>query len=151
MADLAEAYRMLDTFASVGARHFDVTFTDIDGQKTGFRREQTVRQLRNSLPHLLLGITERHQNIIIRPHGKDAKIVQLDDLDCDQLRPIAPVSCLIIETSPRNHQAWVAVSDLDNTEAKDFARRLRKGTGADLTASGATRMAGRYGKLQASL
>lgn len=134
MADLAEAYRMLDTFASVGARHFDVTFTDIDGQKTGFRREQTARQLRNSLAHLLPGLTERHQNIIIRPHGEDVTLVQLDDLDDEQMKPLAPVSCLIIETSPKNHQAWVAVSDLDNAEAKGFARRLRKGTGADLTA-----------------
>jgi hypothetical protein len=33
-------------------------------------------------------------------------------------------------------------SDLGNTEAKDFARRLRKGTGADLTVSGATRLSG---------
>jgi hypothetical protein len=31
---------------------------------------------------------------------------------------------------------------LDGSEDKDFARRLRKGTGADATASGATRMAG---------
>jgi hypothetical protein len=100
------------------------------------------RQLRNSLPHLLPGLTERHQNLIIRPYGEEVTFIQLDDLDFDQLKPLAPVSCLIIETSPRNHQAWVAVSDLDNAEAKDFARRLRKGTGADPTASGATRMAG---------
>jgi hypothetical protein len=68
------------------------------------------------------------------------KFIQLDDLDYEQLKPLSSVSCLIIETSPGNHQAWVAVSDLDNSEAKDFARRLRKGTDADLTASGATRM-----------
>lgn len=142
MAELAEAYRMLDAFASFGARHFDVTFTDIDGQKVGFRREQTARQLRHSLPHLLPGLTERHQNIIIRPYGDDVKFVQLDDLDLDQLKPLAPVSCLIIETSPRNHQAWIAVSDLDKGEAADFARRLRKGSGADPAASGATRLAG---------
>lgn len=65
MAELAEAYRMIDTFASAGATHFDVTFTDIDGQKCGFRKEQTARQIRNSLPHLLPGLTERRQNIII--------------------------------------------------------------------------------------
>jgi hypothetical protein len=48
-----------------------------------------------------------------------------------------------LETSPGNHQAWIAVSGLPSQqEAKDFARRLRKGTGADLTASGATRVAG---------
>ena len=66
----------------------------------------------------------------------------LDDLDYEQLKPLSAVSCLILETSPGNHQAWVAVSDLDNADAKDFARRLRKGIGADLNASGATRIAG---------
>jgi hypothetical protein len=46
---------------------------------------------------------------------------------------------LILKTSPANFQAWVATSGADD---KDFARRLRKGTGADATASGATRVAG---------
>jgi hypothetical protein len=46
-----------------------------------------------------------------------------------------PVACLTLETSPNNHQAWIAVSDIAD-DAKDFARRLRKGVGADLTASG---------------
>jgi hypothetical protein len=142
MADLAEAYRMLDIFMSVCATHFDVTFIDIDGQKCGFRKEQTARQLGNSLPHLLPGLTERKQNLIIRPYGERVHFVQLDDLDNEALKPLAPIACLIIETSPGNHQAWVAVSDLDKGNAKDFARRLRKGIGADLTASGATRMAG---------
>jgi hypothetical protein len=42
-----------------------------------------------------------------------------------------------------NHQAWIAVSGLKNgEETKEFARRLRKGVGADPSASGATRIAG---------
>jgi hypothetical protein len=43
-----------------------------------------------------------------------------------------------------NFQAWVAVRDApaEKEAAKDFARRLRKGVGADLTASGATRISG---------
>jgi hypothetical protein len=50
---------------------------------------------------------------------------------------------LLLETSPGNHQAWVAVSGLNTPEeAKDSSRRLRKGTGADHSASGATRVAG---------
>ena len=48
------------------------------------------------------------------------------------------MSFLILRTSPGNYQAWVAVADGD----ADFARRLRKGAGADLTASGATRVSG---------
>jgi len=156
MADLAEAYRMLDTFASAGATHFDVTFTDIDGQKTGFHADQTARQLRNSLPKLFPGLTERQRNLIVRPRGDKVMFVQLDDLDSEKIKPLAAVSCLIIETSPGNHQAWVALQEMQEHakpaghaggaglpfDAKDFARRLRKGTGADAAASGATRMAG---------
>jgi hypothetical protein len=37
-----------------------------------------------------------------------------------------------------NYQCWVAVADAD----ADFARRLRRGSGADLGASGASRMSG---------
>ena len=51
---------------------------------------------------------------------------------------LRPVSFLIQRTSPRNYQAWIAVADGD----ADFARRLRNGAGADLTASGATRISG---------
>ena len=65
--------------------------------------------------------------------------IQLDDLKADQLPRVAPAVFLTLETSPGNFQAWLA---LPGSEDKDFARRLRKGTGADATASGATRVAG---------
>jgi hypothetical protein len=65
MFDLAEAYRMLDTFVGAGATNFDVTIVDIDGQKRGFRAGQTARQLRSSLPQLVSGLQERQQNIIV--------------------------------------------------------------------------------------
>src|SRR5271165_5002548 len=52
---------------------------------------------------------------------------------------LAPAVFLALETSPGNFQAWVA---MPGREDKDFARRVRKGTGADATASGATRVAG---------
>jgi hypothetical protein len=47
-----------------------------------------------------------------------------------------------------NHQAWIALQEVQERKESagdagaDFARRLRKGTGADPTASGATRVAG---------
>jgi hypothetical protein len=50
-----EAFRMLDAFASVGATHFDLTHTDIDGEKRGFRPRQSLAQLKNSLPKLFPG------------------------------------------------------------------------------------------------
>ena len=69
----------------------------------------------------------------------DTAFIQLDDLNAEKLAPLAPAVFLTLETSPGNFQAWVA---LKGVEDPDFARRLRKGTGADATASGATRVAG---------
>ncbi len=48
------------------------------------------------------------------------------------------VSFLVLRTSPGNFQAWIALAD----GYADLARQVRKGTSADLTASGATRMSG---------
>jgi RepB DNA-primase from phage plasmid len=141
--DLQEAIRMIDTFASVGATHFDLTHTNVDGEKRGFRPTQSTAQIKNSLPRLFPGAAERHNNIIVRPLSEKVHFVQLDDLDADALKRVGEVAFLTLTTSPGNHQAWVAVSDIkDEEEAKDFSRRLRKGTGADKSASGATRVAG---------
>jgi hypothetical protein len=143
LSDLDEAFRMFDAFASVGATRFDLTHIDIDGQKRGFRPQQTIGQLRNSLPKLFPGAARRQNNIIVRPHSESTHIVQLDDLDESALKRVGEAAFLTLKTSPGNHQAWVAVSGLtDPQDAKDFARRLRKGSGADPTASGATRVAG---------
>jgi hypothetical protein len=140
---LDEALRMLDTFASVGATHFDLTHTDIDGEKRGFRPEQSLAQVKNSMPKLFPGAAARQNNIIIRPLSRTVHFVQLDDLDAAKLSRVGEAAFLTLETSPGNHQAWVAVSGLTTPEeAKDFARRLRKGAGADHSASGATRVAG---------
>ena len=134
---------MIDTFASVGATHFDLTHTSVDGEKRGFRPTQSTSQIKNSLPKLFPGAAERHNNIIVRPVSEKVHFVQLDDLDADALKRVGEVSFLTLTTSPGNHQAWIAVSDIkDAEEAKDFSRRLRKGTGADKSASGATRVAG---------
>ena len=46
---------------------------------------------------------------------------------------------LIIETSPGNHQAWLA---MPGEHDREFARRVRRGARADITASGATKIAG---------
>jgi hypothetical protein len=131
-----EALRMLDTFASVGATHFD-------GEKRGFRPEQSLAQVKNSMPKLFPGAAARQNNIIVRPLSKTVHFVQLDDLDAAGLGRVGEAAFLTLETSPGNHQAWVAVSGLTTPEeTKDFSRRLRKGAGADQSASGATRVAG---------
>jgi len=139
MSTLAEAYKMLDTFAGVGATRFDVTFLDIYGANRGFRKGQSIMQLCNSLPKLLPGLGQRQNNLIVRPHSDTVTLVQLDDLNADAPAGLQNVAFLTLCTSPGNHQVWVAVSGAPD---KDFARRLRKGTGADPSASGSTRLAG---------
>jgi hypothetical protein len=137
---LHEANRMLDLFASVGAKRFDVTFLGIEGEKRGFRKDQSIRQLKGSLPLIFPGLQERQNSLVVRPHSDKAVVIQLDDLKDETLAPLRDLAFLSLQTSPGNYQAWVAVSDV--TDAKDFARRLRKGVQADPTASGATRVAG---------
>jgi hypothetical protein len=126
---------MLDAFASVGAERFDLTLTDATGHKVSFHADQSLGQLRTAMPALLQRAEARHHNVIVRPRGP---VIQLDDLDSVIVERLKPVSFLILRTSPGNHQAWVAIADAD----EDFARRLRKGIGADLAASGATRVSG---------
>jgi hypothetical protein len=135
----SEAKQMLDTFASGGATHFDMTWTNAAGEKQQFRRSVALAELQRTLPRLLDDAIRQHRNIIARPHGNTVSFVQLDDLKGDRLSAVAPASLLTLETSPGNYQAWIA---LPGGEDKDLARRLRKGTGADTTASGATRIAG---------
>jgi hypothetical protein len=143
VTDLDEALRMLDTFASAGATHFDLTHISIEGEKRGFRPHQSLSQLKNSLPKLFPGATARQNNIIVRPASDTVQFVQLDDLDEAKLKRAGEAAFLTLQTSPGNYQAWIAVSGLaTGEEAKEFARRLRKGAGADPSASGATRIAG---------
>src|SRR6185312_4256498 len=115
---------MLNTFASVGATHFDLTHINIDGEKRGFRPHQSIAQLKNSLPRLFPGATARQNNIIVRPHSEMAQLIQLDDLKTEGLDRVRDVAFLTLQTSPGNHQAWVAVSGLKSgEETKEFARR----------------------------
>jgi len=133
------AQAMLDAFASVGASRFDLTWTNAAGDKELFRRGVSLAELTRALPAMLDAAPVKQRNIIVRPHGPGVTFIQLDDLKADQLARLAPAVFLALETSPGNFQAWAAVAGIED---KDLARRLRKGTGADPTASGATRVAG---------
>jgi hypothetical protein len=139
MSSAAEqALDMLDAFASVGAQRFDITFTDAAGGKVGFRGNRPLDQMRPAMPDILKEAAEQQHNVIVRPRSAGAALIQLDDLGEDAAKRLWPVSFLVLCTSPGNYQAWVAVADGD----ADFARRLRKGSGADPAASGATRVSG---------
>lgn len=69
--------------------------------------------------------------------------MQLDDLRANELERVHAAAFLMIATSSGNHQAWIAVSGVPKAETKDFVRRVRRAVGdADMSASGATRVAG---------
>jgi hypothetical protein len=138
MAEERAALEMLKAFESVGAMRFDLTITDTDGCKVAFRPGRTLNQMRPALAGILKEAAERQQNVIVRPRSSGPALVQLDDLDGATAARLRPVSFLILRTSPGSYQAWLAATDGD----ADFTRRLRKGTGADLGASGASRISG---------
>jgi len=100
--------------------------------------------LRRTITKALQAATETKTNYIIRPIFTTPQLIQLDDLDPTKAERMAPHAFMVLQTSPGNFQAWLAVSDgpKDEAAAKDLARRLRKGAAADLTASGATRISG---------
>jgi len=132
---------MLDLFQGLGVESFALTFTDDTGRKVAFRRNRSVESLRCELPRLLFTSCEKRLNVIVRPTAAyTLSFIQLDDLSASQLDRVRAFSFLTLETSPENFQAWVAVTDA----SVETIRRVKKAAGADLNASGATRLAGSY-------
>jgi hypothetical protein len=156
MNSLAEGLRMLHLFESVGADRFYVTKLNVLEKKTR-AWPATPERLRQTLPAILSAAAARKvcrtadgqtivagESVIVRPMSHATAFIQLDDLSADQLDRIRPVAFLTLATSPGNHQAWIAVSDLSELpkdQVKDFVRRVKKGIG-DKSASGAVRLAG---------
>ena len=140
-ADLDQALTLLHAFAGVGVKAFDVTLTDLEGHKLpkGFYSSCSVHQLRHLIRPLLRDANAHQHNVILRPRPPaGTKLVQLDDLAKPEIDRLAPVSLVVLETSPANYQAWVAVEG----PAPDVHRRLRQATRADPCASGAARITG---------
>jgi len=129
---------MLDLFASLDVGAGDLTITDVDGHKREFHRAVSLARLRQGIAHLLDVTIERRQNLILRPRGAAVELVQLDDLPGAMLARLGAAAFMILATSPGNHQAWIGVTE----GPIGLARRLRHASGADPSASGATRVAG---------
>lgn len=134
------ALTMLESFHRSGANRFDLTITSVQGKKIRFRQSIPYDALCRDLPSLLDEGAEANQNVIVRPRGPGVQFIQLDDLNSEKVERVKPMAFLSLETSPGNYQAWVALPV--GSADEDFARRLRKGVGADPSASGATRIAG---------
>ena len=131
----------MQAFVSVGVKTFAVTLTDLEGKKLpkGYYCNRSLHQLQNLIGPMLRDATAHQHNVILRPRQPaPAELVQLDDLAEPDIDRLGPLSLVILQTSPGNYQAWVAVKDL----APDLPRHLRQGIGADAGASGATRISG---------
>jgi hypothetical protein len=147
----SKALAMLSAFASVGARAFNKTILDIEGNEVEglYRGNRSLEELRRTIARDLRDAEQNEQSVVIRPLFKRPLLIQLDDLDVTKAGQITPLAFMVIRTSAGedgagNFQAWVAVKDApaDKEAAKDFARRLKKASAADSTASGSTRIAG---------
>jgi hypothetical protein len=139
--EVAEATVMLDMFEILGVRSINLTITNEQGTKVGFKRYKFFDSFRAALPALLLNSRNRQLNVIVRPvPPRSLSFIQLDDLTSSQVDRVRAMSFLVLETSRGNFQAWLALKDAD----ADIARRVKKAAGADPNASGATRLAGSY-------
>jgi hypothetical protein len=146
--DTGQALAMLEAFASVGARVFDLSITDINGdpveglQRTG----ESLAQLRRRIGRDLQAAECNGHNVIIRPRSTAALLVQLDDFSPEKAAQMEPYAFITISTSPGNGQVWLAVADgpkeSEKEAAKAFRKRIRRGAGADKSATGATRISG---------
>ena len=140
-SEVAEASVMLDLFQGLGVQAVFLTFTDDTGRKVAFKRNRSVELLRSELQSLLFTSCEKRLNVIVRPiSARTLSLIQLDDLSGSQLDRVRRFSFLVLETSPENFQAWVAVTGAST----ETIRRVKRAAGADLNASGATRLAGSY-------
>lgn len=145
-ADVTAAYAMLNAFASVGATAFDVTLLDIEGREQGFQRNRSVDELRRSMAKRLEAAARSQHSVVIRPRSPQtaATLIQLDDFDAAKAERMAAHAFLTLQTSPGNFQVWLAVRDAptETEAAREFKTRVRRGSGADHSATGATRIAG---------
>jgi hypothetical protein len=155
MPDLDAALKMVDVFSRLGTTHFDLSVIEhvvradgswLDVKVRGWQlKEASIPELRFKLPRVLTEADAKHYSVILRPRPLGGlEWVQLDDLGKGNVDRIWRYTFLVIQTSPGNFQAWLALNDAspDKYIAGDFALRLRRGINADLNASGAARLAG---------
>jgi hypothetical protein len=133
---------MLDAFTSTGATRFDVTLLLLAGKQAGYRGAVPANALRRTLPSMIESADRRSESVIVRPHSERTAFVQLDDLDREAARHLKDVAFLVLRTSRGSYQAWLALPSQGRDADLDLRRRLRKGSCADVSASGATRCAG---------
>ena len=144
---------MLSAFASVGARVFDLSLTDLNGTKVeGLQRPgQSLEEIRRTIGRVLQDAERNRHNVIIRPRSAIALLIQLDDFTAEKTTQMKALAFMTVRTSPGpdgtgNFQVWIAVSDgpkeNDKETAREFRTRVRRRAESDPSATGAVRIAG---------
>ena len=139
---------MLSAFTSVGARMFDLSFTDLAGSPVkGLQRPgRSPGEMRRTIGRVLVDARRNQRNVIIRPRSATALLIQLDDFTVEKVAEVEQFAFMTVCTSPGSYQVWLAVLDgpqeSDRQAARQFRTRVRRGTGADQSATGAVRIAG---------
>jgi hypothetical protein len=137
------AQSMLDSFCSVGADLFVLTWRTLQDEEIQVRKHWSAGYIRRNLRHLLADAERRQLNLIIRPTSPKGFFLQLDDLSPDALERVKPIALLTLATSPGKTQAWLFVEGKGDPDAdRDFRRRVKQACAGDLMASGAVRIAG---------
>ncbi|MBV8772089.1 MAG: hypothetical protein JO166_07150, partial [Deltaproteobacteria bacterium] len=144
----SKALTMLSAFTGVGARMFDLSFTDLAGSPVkGLQRPgRSPGEMRRTIGRILLDAKRNQRNVIIRPRSATALLIQLDDFTAEKVAEVEQFAFMTVCTSPGNYQVWLAVLDgpqeSDKEVARQFRTRVRRGAGADQSATGAVRIAG---------
>jgi hypothetical protein len=113
----------------------------------GLQRPGTsLEEIYHTIERVLREAEHNQYNVIIRPRLATALLIQLDDFTAEQAAYVQPFAFMTVCTSPGNYQVWLAVSDGPNESDKEAAKqirtRMRRGTCADHSATGAVRIAG---------
>ena len=93
----------------------------------------SLADLARTLPGMLDEATAKQRNLIVRPHGPGVTFMQLDDLTADQLPALPPPCFSPSKPPPAIFRRGLPCPASDD---KEFARRVRKGAGADIGAAG---------------
>src|SRR4029450_2869501 len=97
-------------YTILGVRSINLTITNEQGTKVGFKRYKSLDSFRAALPALLLNSRNRQLNVIVGPvQLRSLSFIQLDDLSSSQVDRVRAMSFLVLETSPGNFQAWLAL------------------------------------------
>jgi RepB DNA-primase from phage plasmid len=123
--------------SGMGCTSYEIGVLDA-GQGQMLLRPWTVAELEHGLPWLKRANAQGH-DIYIRPEGS-AGLILLDDLDAaaiGHLKHDGLAPAVVVETSPRNYQAWLRVSlePIAPDQATMVARILAERYGGDLASA----------------